>query len=274
MPGKPRQRNLQHDFARPLRPALRLLGVFWALQLATDIDEHAGKLRPHGLKRARHSLLGGNDVIAEGGGVAGGRASRAVGRRQRRPVRRDARAELREPIIGAEPLARLILVIGDQRPAIPVLAALEPAKRAFRLVDKNRPPCAVDLLVLGGPELMLLAEGVARGGRPSEPRPARLGEQDLTTPALEPILRQTSLDQGSGNLALSFSRARSRSVAEDEGAARMAAKGAAVGKTPQQLPRLVLGLTFPSARSGVDRAHRHPWRKESASMSEDTARSR
>ena len=54
----------------------------------------------------------------------------------------------------------------------------------------------------------------------------------------------------------------------------MAAKGDAVGKTPQQLPRLVLGLTFLSARSGVGRAHRHPWRKESASMSEDTARSR
>ena len=46
MPGKTREAELQHDLAGALRPVMASLGFFQPLQLATDIDEHLGKLGP------------------------------------------------------------------------------------------------------------------------------------------------------------------------------------------------------------------------------------
>jgi hypothetical protein len=45
VPGKTRERELQHDLAGTLRPVMASLGFFEPLQLATDIDEHGGKPR-------------------------------------------------------------------------------------------------------------------------------------------------------------------------------------------------------------------------------------
>jgi hypothetical protein len=49
-PGKACERELQNDLAGALRPVMASLGFFEPLQLATDIDEHGGKLIP---RRAR-----------------------------------------------------------------------------------------------------------------------------------------------------------------------------------------------------------------------------
>jgi hypothetical protein len=61
--SRPGKREVEHDLAGALRPAVTLRGVFEPLQLATNIDEHAGKLRP-GLNRAQGALLRGDDLIA------------------------------------------------------------------------------------------------------------------------------------------------------------------------------------------------------------------
>ena len=50
-----------------------------------------------------------------------------------------------EPIIGAQPLPGGELVVADQRPAVPVLPALQPAERTFRVVDDDGPANAFDL---------------------------------------------------------------------------------------------------------------------------------
>jgi hypothetical protein len=51
MPRQARQGDRQHHLARPLRPAIRLLSLFQALELAADIDQHAGDFRTDGVKR-------------------------------------------------------------------------------------------------------------------------------------------------------------------------------------------------------------------------------
>ncbi len=98
-------------------------------RLRTDLRE-----RPH------DALLGGDHLVAEAGRARRRAPSRAFRRRQRRPVRCHPRRELREPIVGAQALARLILRLADQGFAVPVLAALEPAERTFGLV--HHAPCA------------------------------------------------------------------------------------------------------------------------------------
>ena len=56
MPGKACERELQHDLAGTLRPVVASLGFFQPLQLATDIDEHLGKLGAHRSARMTRSL--------------------------------------------------------------------------------------------------------------------------------------------------------------------------------------------------------------------------
>src|SRR5204862_6028804 len=102
MSGKARERDLEHDLAGPLRPTLIPLGLLEALQLAADIDQHAGELRSHGFERTRYTLLGGDDVVAHGSGIGRSGAPRTVRRRECGPVRRHPRAQMGEPIIGAE----------------------------------------------------------------------------------------------------------------------------------------------------------------------------
>jgi hypothetical protein len=65
-----------------------------------------------------------------------------------------------EPVIGAQAFACLVLIIGDQRPAVPILPALEPAKGTFRFIHEDAMARAVDLSVAHGPQLVLLPEGV------------------------------------------------------------------------------------------------------------------
>ncbi len=69
MPGKPRKRELQDHFARPLRPAIDLFGLLETFQLATDVDQDAGESRPNRLERAHNPLLGSDGVIGESGGA-------------------------------------------------------------------------------------------------------------------------------------------------------------------------------------------------------------
>ena len=66
VPGKTRERELQHDLAGTLRPVMASLGFFQPFQLATDIDEHLGKLGAHRIERAHDALLGGDDLVAQG----------------------------------------------------------------------------------------------------------------------------------------------------------------------------------------------------------------
>ena len=56
VPGKTRETELQHDLAGTLRPVMASLGFFQPLQLATDIDEHLGKLGAHRSARMTRSL--------------------------------------------------------------------------------------------------------------------------------------------------------------------------------------------------------------------------
>ena len=56
VPGKTREAELQHDLAGALRPVMASLGFFQPLQLATDIDEHLGKLGAHRSARMTRSL--------------------------------------------------------------------------------------------------------------------------------------------------------------------------------------------------------------------------
>jgi hypothetical protein len=64
MPRETRQGDLQHDLARSLRPAIRFLSLFEALELAADVDQHAGDFRTHGRKGPHDPLLGGDDLVA------------------------------------------------------------------------------------------------------------------------------------------------------------------------------------------------------------------
>jgi hypothetical protein len=64
VPGKSRQGDLKNDFAGPLRPAILLLRIFQAFQLAADINQHAGDLRTDGHQRAHHPLLGREHLVA------------------------------------------------------------------------------------------------------------------------------------------------------------------------------------------------------------------
>ncbi len=70
-----------------------------------------------------------------------------------------------EPIIGAQPLAGLKLVVGDQRPAVSILAAFEPPEGTFGFVDHDRTPRAVHLPLADGPQLMPRSEGIVRVAR-------------------------------------------------------------------------------------------------------------
>ena len=68
---------------------------------------------------------------------------------------------MREPIIGAQALARGVLIVGEQGPAVAILATPEPAERTLRIVDEDGPAHALDLPLRDRAKLMLLPEGVA-----------------------------------------------------------------------------------------------------------------
>src|SRR5262245_6533282 len=82
---KPRERKLEHDLAGTLRPAATFLSLFQSFQLAANIDEHAGQLRANGFDCPRDALLGGNDLIAQVGGVRRSSPPRSPAGRKRRP---------------------------------------------------------------------------------------------------------------------------------------------------------------------------------------------
>src|SRR4029078_799386 len=66
-----------------------------------------------------------------------------------------------EPIIGAHPLPGGVLVVADQRPAVPVLPALQPAERTFRVVDDDAPATASALPLRDRAQLVTLPEAIA-----------------------------------------------------------------------------------------------------------------
>ena len=76
-------------------------------------------------------------------------AAAAILRHRRRPVRGDARHQLRSGEIGAQPFAGLELRRLDQRVAVASLAACEPGERAFGGIDVDvrRAPRGLDLAV-------------------------------------------------------------------------------------------------------------------------------
>src|SRR3989304_5819625 len=98
-----------------------------------------------------------------------------------RPGRGHAGAEMGEPVVGAQAFACLVLIIGDQRPAVPILPALEPAERTFRFIHEDLTGCAVDRPVAHGPQLVLPSEGVALFAGTAEPRPSGLGKDESVT---------------------------------------------------------------------------------------------
>jgi len=65
VPGKACERELQNDLAGALRPVMASLGFFEPLQLATDIDEHGGKLGVYRVERAHDALLGGDHLVSQ-----------------------------------------------------------------------------------------------------------------------------------------------------------------------------------------------------------------
>jgi len=65
MPGKAGQRDLQHDLARALRPAILLLSLFETFQLTANIDQHARDFRTHRHQRPHHSFLRGDHLVAQ-----------------------------------------------------------------------------------------------------------------------------------------------------------------------------------------------------------------
>jgi len=67
-----------------------------------------------------------------------------------------------EPIVGAKPLAGIVLLDADQRSPIPVLAALEPTERTFPLVDHHGSAHTADFSLAQHAQLMLRPEGVVR----------------------------------------------------------------------------------------------------------------
>jgi hypothetical protein len=70
MPGKARQSDLQHDFARAFRPAFAALRVFQPQQMTADIDEDAAQLRPHSRQCTGNALARGQNRIVEMGNLA------------------------------------------------------------------------------------------------------------------------------------------------------------------------------------------------------------
>src|SRR6185503_19638433 len=55
VPGKTRERQLEDDLARPLRPALGTLGRLEANVETAHVEEDPGQLRSHGRQRAMHA---------------------------------------------------------------------------------------------------------------------------------------------------------------------------------------------------------------------------
>ena len=66
-----------------------------------------------------------------------------------------------EPIIGAQALPGGVLVVAYQRPAVPILPALQPAERAFRVVHEDGPANALDLPLRDCEQLVPLPEVIA-----------------------------------------------------------------------------------------------------------------
>jgi len=80
MRREPSQRDLQHHLACPLRPSVDFLGLFEALQLAANIDQHTGEFRPNAFQGARNSVLRCKHIVAEGRRIGRGPAARPLGR--------------------------------------------------------------------------------------------------------------------------------------------------------------------------------------------------
>jgi hypothetical protein len=134
---EPRQRKLQHDLARPLRPAGRALGLLQTLQVAAHVNQHARKFRPDRRERTAHALARSGNVllqVAVGGECHAGAAT-PLRRRHGRPAHGDARRHLRKPEIRTQPLARIELDLRDQRLAITVLAPPQPREWALGGID-------------------------------------------------------------------------------------------------------------------------------------------
>src|SRR5262245_16388042 len=77
---------------------------------------------------------------------------------------------MREPIISTEPLTGLELMLGDERPAVPIFAAHQPAQWTLALVDENKAARTLDVSLLHPPALMLLPESILPGLIAIEPR--------------------------------------------------------------------------------------------------------
>src|SRR3990170_387698 len=88
-----------------------------------------------------------------------------------------------EPVIGAQAFACLVLMIGDQKPAVPILPALEPAERTFRFIHEDTTARAVDLPLAYCAQLVLPSEGVALVAGPATFEKARFAAE-LTAPSM------------------------------------------------------------------------------------------
>ena len=137
-------------------------------------------------------------------------------RRESRPVRCYARAHLRKPIVGAQTFPGFVLLPGEQGASIPILAALEPAERAFGFVQQNWAARAVDLALAAASHLMLRAERIAFGSAPAQPRPADMGEAKPLAVPLEPILREAGFDQLGGDRLCGSGGCGGRALGEEE----------------------------------------------------------
>ena len=135
MTGEPLQRELEHDLGRSERPALCALGILQSAQMAAHVDENAGELGADRGQGAVHPLTCRHRIVGEVRGAAGGSARAAVRSADGGPALRDARHELAESIVGAQPLAGLELGGADHRPAVLVLAPPQPRQRTFQRID-------------------------------------------------------------------------------------------------------------------------------------------
>src|SRR5690606_26714606 len=137
MPGEPCQGELQDDLARTLRPARRLLGFLQTLQVAADVNEDAGQLRPHGFECHPHSLSRRDDVILKLDACSRGGSTLPAARVCGIPGGGDLRGHLGEPEVRSQTLARGELFFRDERFSVLVAATAKPGQRAFRIVDRR-----------------------------------------------------------------------------------------------------------------------------------------
>ena len=116
--------------------------------------------------------------------------------------------------------------------------------------------------------LMLLAKRIIPGFRPAKHAPSRFRKNKIFAASLEPILSQAKFDQ-----ALRHSDCLARNPLWTDkhiAALRRAQSSPLPGQALQQPPRRCRVVLRPSR----DPAHRRPWRIDSASMRQETARSR